>query len=272
MSGLVLTLRTPPPAGERIDLAGLTSALMATGASSAVAGLVVGTTRERVRLGDVFALRTRLADDTVIETGDTPVDGIATGLTAGRVLVEGDAGAFAGHGMRGGRLEIRGRAGDHVGAGLAGGVVHVAGDVGAGAGGLVPGRRFGMTGGTIVVEGDAGARLGEKMRRGLIVVRGATGPSTGARMLGGTVVVEGRLGPDPGRLMRRGTILAPPGTGVPAGAFADCGVHDLVILHVMARAYARDLADLGPRALPARVRRYAGDLATIGHGEILVPA
>ena len=52
--------------------------------------------------------------------------------------------------------------------------------------------------------------------------------------------------------------------------FADSGKHDLVILRILSR-YMRDvLGAQAPRPLSGNVRKYAGDLATIGKGEILL--
>lgn len=267
MSGLVLTLKSNP--GERLDLSALTPDAMASGINP-ISQMVIGTTRSASKLGEIFKITNGPAGETTVVTGDAVIDGLASGHTTGRFVVEGAAGAFAGRGMRGGSIEIRGDAGDHLGAGMSGGLIHVSGRAGSSAGGLAPGNRFGMTGGTIVIDGDAGARTGEKMRRGLILVRGATGVETGARMLGGTIVVEGGVGADAGRLMRRGTILASKAE-IPA-TFADCGVHQLAILAIMARDWARELGPLAPALKPDRIRRYAGDLATIGKGELLLPA
>ena len=52
--------------------------------------------------------------------------------------------------------------------------------------------------------------------------------------------------------------------------FADCGMHDLNILRIMNRHFAETLGALAPKPLPLKVRRYAGDLASIGKGEILL--
>ena len=52
--------------------------------------------------------------------------------------------------------------------------------------------------------------------------------------------------------------------------FADCGVHDFGILRIMNRYFAETLGPLAPKPLPLKVRRYAGDLASIGKGEILL--
>jgi formylmethanofuran dehydrogenase subunit C len=54
--------------------------------------------------------------------------------------------------------------------------------------------------------------------------------------------------------------------------FADCGRHDLVVLRILSRSLAETLGPLAPKALPAIVRKLAGDLATIGKGEILLTA
>lgn len=277
MAGIVLELRNRP--SGRLDFSALTPALLAKGATNELSSQQVGTTRETIRLADVFAVRPGGADgDIIIHTGGASggalIDGLGSAMAGGRLVVEGPAGERLGVGMKGGRIEVRGDAGGHAGAGMSGGVIHIAGAAGDGLGGLIPGRRFGMTGGTIVVEGAVGARTGEKMRRGTIIVRGAAGPLAGVRMLGGTIVAEGALGPDAGRLMRRGTIIAPgfaAAAGVPP-TFADCGVHDLVILRIMARDWARELGPLAPKLTPNVVRRYAGDLATIGKGELLIPA
>jgi formylmethanofuran dehydrogenase subunit C len=272
MAGIVLTLKTQPD--ERLDLSGLTPAMVALGITNELSAHVVGTTRHALRLADVFDVRSGGADgDMTVATNGAVIDGIGSGMAGGRLVIDGDAGDRVGAGMKGGRIEVRGRAGSHLGAGISGGLIHVAGDCGDSAGGLIAGKRFGMTGGTIVIDGSAGARMGEKMRRGTIIVRGATGAMAGVRMLGGTIVAEGGVGPDAGRLMRRGTILASglaPGADIPA-TFADCGVHDLVILRIMARDWTRELGPLAPRFTPHVVRRYAGDLATIGKGELLLP-
>ncbi|MBX9925787.1 MAG: formylmethanofuran dehydrogenase subunit C, partial [Hyphomicrobiaceae bacterium] len=269
MAGIVLTLKAPP--SERLDFSLVTPALLARGATNELSGQVIGTTRHALRLADVFTVRSGGGDGNMtIETGNAFVDGLGTAMTSGRLVIEGDAGDRTGAGMKGGRIDVRGGAGASVGAGQSGGLIHVAGSVGDGAGGLLPGKRFGMTGGTIVVDGSSGARTGEKMRRGTILVRGSTGALTGARMLGGTIVAEGGVGPDAGRLMRRGTIIASRANIPPS--FADCGVHDLVILRIMCRDWTRELGPLAPRPFGPQVRRYAGDLATIGKGELLLPA
>jgi formylmethanofuran dehydrogenase subunit C len=109
------------------------------------------------------------------------------------------------------------------------------------------------------------------MRRGTVIVRGKTGAGTGSRMLGGTIWAEGGFGPDPGAMMRRGTLIGPHVERL-LPTFSDCGKHDLVIVRILNRYLKATLGDLAPKPLPIFVQRIAGDMATIGKGEILLPA
>jgi formylmethanofuran dehydrogenase subunit C len=155
--------------------------------------------------------------------------------------------------------------------GLKGGLITVKGSAGDYAGGMLAGERFGAVGGTVVVDGNIGARAGDRMRRGLILARGTFGSSAGARMVGGTLWTEQGFGAWPGPLLRRGTLIGPRVEKM-LPTFGDCGRHDLVILRILNRYLAETLGPLAPKALPGVVRRYGGDLATIGKGEILLTA
>ena len=90
-------------------------------------------------------------------------------------------------------------------------------------------------------------------------------------MIGGTIVAEGGFGANAGQLMRRGTLIGPRVDRM-LPTFADCGHHELVILRVMERGWGRVLGPLAPEPFPAGVRRFAGDLAAIGKGELLLTA
>jgi formylmethanofuran dehydrogenase subunit C len=122
----------------------------------------------------------------------------------------------------------------------------------------------------VIVAGKAGCGTGDRMRRGLVVVCGSAGPFCGARMLAGTIVVGGPLGAHPGVAMRRGSLVAL-GGAPPLPGFADGGRHELAFFGLLARV----LADRGVGLLADRVaslRRWSGDLATGGKGEILTPS
>lgn len=271
MSGLTFRLGAAPD--ERLDLSQLTPARLAAIPVADVPRLVIGTSKRGITVGDVFKVSGNPGDRIVIQGGSGRLDLIGAELEQGTVIVEGEAGMSAGRLMRGGRLEIRGDAGAWLASGLSGGIVHVKGSAGSYAGGqqAQAGDKFGMTGGIVVVDGDVGDRAGERMRRGTIIVRGRCGDNAGSRMIGGTIWAERGFGVAPGLLMRRGTLI---GAAVEAmlPTFVDSGRHDLVILRVLSRYLSATLGPLAPKAISGAVHKYAGDLATIGKGEILITA
>lgn len=268
MSGLSLRLRAP--LSERIDLTGIVPLAATTQDADAMRRIVVAKGARPMTVGDVFLVGGTPGERIEIES-NTYVDGVGAGMNGGMMSVEGDAGEDVARGMRKGRLEIRGKAGSHVASGMTGGLVIISGDAGDLLGAAHPGERFGMAGGTVVVGGDTGQRTGDRMRRGTIVIRGMAGPAAGSRMMGGTIWTERGFRAGPGPLLRRGTLIGPSVEHL-LPTFADCGWHDMVVLRLLNRHMAETLGDLAPRPLPLKVRRIAGDLATIGKGEILLTA
>ena len=266
MSALRLQLRQAP--AGRIDLAGLNPDTVSRLPLKEIERLALGRDA-RLKVGDVFRVSGSPGATVAIEAGGAGLDYAGRALAGGTLIVEGDAGAYAGEAMTGGRLEIRGNAGAFLGTGMTEGVIVVGGSAGDSLGSAVPGEKFGMLGGTVHIGGSIGARAGERMRRGVVVVKGASGASTGSRMVGGTFVVEGGLGDGPGPLMRRGTLVAPSAQSLLA-TFNDCGRHDLKFLGLLHRHLVAVLGPLAPKPFPALVRRYAGDMATIGKGEVLL--
>lgn len=269
MSGLTFRLTKAP--SERLDLSQLTPKHLSSIPLAEVLKLDVGSTKGGVKIGDIFAVSGKPGDTVKIEGATDKLDFVGAGLDHGTIIVEGDVGVSAGRNMRGGRLEIRGDAGSLLGSGIGGGEIYVKGSAGSQVGGLTAGEKFGMTGGLIVIDGHAGDRAGDRMRRGTIFIRGKCGNFAGSRMVGGTIWTELGFGIDPGVLLRRGTLIGPSVEQM-LPTFADAGRHDLVILRILSR-YMRDkLGAQAPKPLPGIVRKYAGDLATVGKGEILLTA
>lgn len=265
MSTLTLKLASSP--SERIDLSGFTPAKLAGLGTYEIAQLVVAA--DGATAGDFFTISGVPGDTIVFAGGHARIDGIATGLDTGTVIVEGHCGDYAGAEMTGGRLDIRGNAGAWPGAAMTGGLVTVKGSAGDFAGSARVGDKQGMAGGTIVVEGNIGERAGDRMRRGTIIARGTFGPAAGSRMMGGTLWTETGFGANPGPLLRRGTLIAPKVERM-LPTFADCGWHDLNILKIINKHFAETLGALAPKPLPPKIRRFAGDLASVGKGEILL--
>ena len=269
MSGLTFRLRAAPQ--ERLDLSQLTPKRLAALPLADMLKLNISTTKSTVTVGDAFAVSGRPGDTVKIESGSARLDFVGAELEHGTLVIEGDVGVGAGRNMRGGRLEIRGDAGALLGSGISGGQIFVKGSAAGQVGGLTPGDKFGMMGGLIVIEGHAGDRVGDRMRRGTIFIRGKCGNFAGSRMVGGTIWTELGFGADPGLLLRRGSLIGPSVEQM-LPTFADSGKHELVILRILSRYMNSVLGGAAPKPLPAVVRKYAGDLSTIGKGEILLTA
>jgi formylmethanofuran dehydrogenase subunit C len=269
MSTLSFTLRQAPH--QVVDLSALLPSKLAGLSSSDIERIELGSGHTAVRVGDLFTVAGSPGDTITISGTSPELDKIGSGLDGGTIVVEGNIGNYAGTDMKGGRLDIRGNAGGYLASCMTGGLITVSGSVGDYVGGTRPGDRFGMLGGTVVIEGSTGTRAGERMRRGVIIVRGKFGSAAGSRMVGGTLWTETGFGIDPGPLLRRGTLIAPTVERL-LPTFSDCGYNDLNILRIMSRYMTETLGPLAPKPLPAKVRRLAGDLATIGKGEILLTA
>ncbi len=225
-------------------------------------------------LGDLFDVRGSAVDDqTIVWQGDcAKVKAIGAGQSAGRVVVEGDAGMHVGARMSGGEIEVRGNAADWVGAELRGGLIRVSGNAGHLVGAVYRGGRRGMRGGVILVEGNAGNEIGHTMRRGVIAVRGRTGDALGFNMIAGTVLTFGETGIRPGAGMRRGSLVFAGDRPALLPTFKLAGREQPAFLPI----YLRRLRELGFAVeddwLTAEFDRHVGDFLELGKGEVLVRA
>jgi formylmethanofuran dehydrogenase subunit C len=229
--------------------------------------LAVGKTRAAI--GDWFRVAATEDDAIEIDGPSGRLDRIGAGMSVGSIAIHGDAGAYLGIGMSGGSIAVAGSAGFGAATDLRGGTLRVAGNVGDGLGGPLPGASGGMRDGVVIVAGQAGEAAGAALRRGLVVIGGDVGDGCGAEMIAGTIMVGGAVGAHAGAAMRHGSIVALGGAmGIGVG-FVDCGIHDLVWLRVL----SRHLAALGASELARRLgplRRFAGDAAVAGNGELLI--
>ncbi len=268
MAALRFTLREPPP--QRVDLSALVPARLAALDRAAIERLPIQTTRAPLAVGDLFRLRGDDPGNIVIEGGSARFDRVAEAMEEGTLLLDGAAGACAGRRMQSGRLDIRGDAGPFAGSAMRGGEIAIEGDAGDCLGGPLAGELAGMAGGVLLVRGRAAARAGDRLRRGLIVVEGDAGEAPGSRMIAGTLIVCGSCGPWPGTLMRRGTLVLGEARA-PMPSFAASGRPDPVFLRLLARAIAV-ASRPAARLLGRPLARFTGDNATLGRGEILLPA
>jgi formylmethanofuran dehydrogenase subunit C len=263
---LTLTLREPPTVP--LETEGLTPDRLAGRRRGEIEAITVWHGNRRVRLADFFTVSGDADEELRVEGDLRRVKSLGAGITAGRMIVAGDAGMHTGASMRGGELVVEGDVGDFAGGSMGGGRLVVQGSAGHHLGGSQPGERAGMRGGEILVHGDVGDQVGAGLRRGLIAVGGRVGDAAGLRMLAGTIVALSGLGARPGAGMRRGTIVAMSQvTLLPTFAFA-CSYRPpflgLYLRHL--RALGLPLTD---EQIEGRYARWCGDGLELRRGEIL---
>ncbi|MHA6687087.1 formylmethanofuran dehydrogenase subunit C [Mesorhizobium sp. A556] len=268
MKALTFTLVSEP--SERLDLSALTPQNLAGKGAREIEALRLGLSRRAATVGDVFRVSGSDPATIVFEGGSHRFDMAAQGMQEGKIRIVGDVGAQAGRVMQGGSLVIEGNAGPHAGSGMRGGRLEIKGNAGDNLGGPLAGELAGMNGGVLIVRGKAGAYAADRMRRGLIAVLKGTGDHAGSRMIAGTLVVAGGTGAMPGYLMRRGSILldrAPTGL---SPTFIECSAPDSVFAAVADRHLIAEGIFKKP-LLGKTPRKYGGDNAVFGKGEILFP-
>ena len=249
MSGLLARVTA---AAEPADFSGVLAGAWTALAPAELARRTVVVGRQgELPLGDVCEV-TGTPDGTIRFTGElSRVTRLGAGLTEGAVVVEGSVGDEVGLGMAGGSLEVRGDAGER-------------------AGGTAPEARRGMTGGELVVHGSAGASAGALMRRGLLAIGGAVGHHAGAGMIAGTLVAFGDVGAAAGLWSKRGSIAALAGVTIPSTYRYACTYQPIHLRLTLTRLRSRYGLLAGEHHLSGYYRRYSGDLADLGKGEILV--
>jgi formylmethanofuran dehydrogenase subunit C len=218
------------------------------------------------RVDDFFDVAGEASDELEIRGDARRIKWIGRGMTRGRIHIEGNAGMHLGAYMKGGSIEVSGDASDWVGAEMSGGVIQVRGNAGGQVGAAYRGSPSGMSDGTIVIGGSAGLEVGMRMKRGTIVVRRRVRDFAGLQMKGGTIILCEGAELRTGAWMNRGTIITLRSISLlPTFAYA------CTYTPTFLRLLARYLSNFGV-AVPAQelFRRYTGDAAVPGKGEILV--
>jgi formylmethanofuran dehydrogenase subunit C len=235
----------------------------------AVRALPVYLGKRQLRIDDFFDVDGERSEDIELRGELKKVRWIGRDMTRGRITVTGNVGMHVGAYMKGGTIEVSGSASDWVGGEMSGGLIRIAGNAGGQIGAAYRGSRRGMSDGTIIVGGSAGLEVGMRMKRGLIVIGGPVRDFAGLEMKGGTIILRQGAEFRTGAWMNRGTIVSlAPLPLLPTFLYSSEYVPSFMPL------YARQLAALGtdvpfdPKA--GAYKRYLGDTAVVGKGEILV--
>ena len=267
MRPLTLTLRERPD--QRLDLSALVPQILADKTPRDIERIELQTTRHRIKVGDVFRVRAGNVEQIHIQGACDRLDYVGQAMNRGELLVEGDVGIQAGRLMSGGRLTVLGNAGPWAASGMKAGAFEIRGSAGDRLGGPLAGEIAGMRGGIVIVRGSVGERAGDRMRRSTIIIEGQAGRYAGSRMIAGTLIVRHSVGPLAGFLLKRGTVILGDGCSALPPTFMDCGRHEFVamrLLSIMIQPYSKGAAVL----LRQPFTRFAGDMAVLGKGEILV--
>jgi len=263
---ITLTLRSP--LAHALDADAIAPDRLAALSAQEISALQLWDGRNAVALGDVFTVAGDRASSLVLEGDLAKVHGVGTQMSSGTLAITGSIGNSLGERMRGGAITVRGSAGDDAGSAMAGGSIVIANDAGDRAGGALPGASKGMTGGEIIVRGRAGREAGARMRRGILCCA-SSGTATGAGMIAGNIIVSGAMGEGVGVGNKRGTIVALGGVRVPPTYAFACTYRPPHLSLMLLSLRARFDLPVDDAHLHGLYRRYSGDLAEIGKGEIL---
>ena len=264
---ITLTLKEPPPVPLEAEM--LSPDVTLPLANDAVRALRVYLGKRRCRVDDFFAVEGASSDELEIRGDAGKVKWIGRGMTRGRVNIVGNAGMHLGAYMQGGAIAVSGNVSDWLGAEMTGGFIRIHGNAGGQIGAAYRGSLTGMRDGTIIIDGSAGLEVGMRMKRGTIAVAGSVKDFCGLEMRGGTIVTRGGAELRTGAWMVRGTIVSlAPLQLLPTFSYASTDSPTFL------RVYARHLDTLG-FTIPyddqrGAYRRYTGDSAVPGKGEILV--
>lgn len=266
MSALTFTLKTATQ--QRIDCSPLTPDHLSGKSIADIGAVTLQCGKQKLRADALFDVSGDDTSDIAIKNSNAKLDYIGSGMKSGRITIHGGAGSYLGFQMKKGEIVLHGNADAYAASGLAGGTLHVNGNVGDFLASAIPGERKGMKGGLVIITGNAGDRVGDQMRRGIVLIEGNVGAYCASRMLAGTIGVMGSVGDYVGFGMRRGTLLLF-STPKLHSTIQDCGSHTLPFLSLMFKSF-KGLPSKFASINKNRVRRFAGDIANDGKGEILI--
>jgi len=261
-----------------IEAENITPDIVAGKQLSEIEMLAVYMGNRRHNLAELFEIRGDVADEVsnqiiVVEGETSLVKYIGSSMSAGKIIVEGDAGMHLGSRMTGGEIQVKGSVDDWAGAEMSGGYIRVNENVGNRLGSGYRGSPEGMTGGVIVVDGNVGQECGAFLRRGMIVVRGTVAPFAGVHMNGGQIFAFGKVSKRLGASAKGN------------GGFIACfgGVEQMLPTYIydstyrpnFMRVYLQHLSENfgvneAAKFTDSPLERYSGDFACGGTNEIFV--
>lgn len=265
MSALTFTLKNNPR--QHIDVSPLTPDTLAAKGIEEISAILLQSGNKQYRADDLFDISGADTSNLIFAKA-AKLDFVGAKMKTGSITVHGNAAHYLGFGMKSGQITVDGNVDSFCASGMSGGMITVEGNAGDFLAGAIAGEKKGMRGGIVIIRGNAGDRVGDQMRRGIILIEGNVGNYCGSRMLAGTIGVLGKLGSYTAYGMRRGTLLVFEKPSLHA-TIQDCGTHTLPFLNLMFKSF-KNLPSKFATLDKNRVRRFGGDIANDGRGEILV--
>ncbi len=145
----------------------------------------------------------------IIENSSKKLWRIGEGMTAGEIIVKGNAGNYLGKNMAGGKITVHGNTGSWIGAEMIDGTIEIHGNAGNYVGARFRGetQMKGMKGGKIIIHGNAGVEVGYGMLKGAIIIDGNCLEFPGIKMKGGSILIKGNCPGRAGAEMTGGKIV-----------------------------------------------------------------
>jgi len=192
----------------------------------------------------------------VIKGNVSRVKRIGQGMSAGEILIKGDAGMHLGSRMKGGKITTEGNVGSWTGMEMSGGKIIIEGNAGNFVGSAYRGNYKGMNGGEILIQGDAGSNIGACMTNGKITIKGNADQFVGVRMQGGLILLEGNVDSRAGAEMMKGIIVIEGSVKEMLPSFMEKGEVEKI------KANGEEIK--------GKFTEYMGDLAEGGDGRVYV--
>lgn len=183
---------------------------------------------------------------------------IGAGMSAGEIIVNGDADLHCGAHMEGGKITVHGDAESYAGREMKGGELEIMGSTREFCGCSYIGDWRGMSGGKITIHGSAGKQLGECLSGGDIYVKGNCDILAGIHMTKGFIQIDGDVTRWPGGQMKNGNILI--------NGKLDRLLEGFVMDGIVTNP------EIDGRSFPGKYIKYTGDIALNGKGGLYLNA
>jgi formylmethanofuran dehydrogenase subunit C len=187
------------------------------------------------------------ADTKIVVKGDVrKVKYLGFKMSAGELVIEGNADQYVGAWMKGGKILAKGDVAAFAGLAMKGGEIAIEGNAGNYLGAAYRGDWRGMSGGKILVKGNAGSDIGMYMLGGEMIINGNVDVHLCTHAEGGKVIVKGNANSKVGGQMVDGEIIIFGSIDTMMPGFKPAGEVELEVDGAKAK-FSHFIGDMGER-------------------------